>query len=279
MTTSTELVVVTGTSSGIGAATARELARRGFHVLAGARRPTEPSAGVEPITLDITSPDQVAALADRVAADGRPLRAVINNAGIGINGPVEALPMDAWRQQLEVNLFGQIAVTQALLPALLRGAGRVINISSVGGRVALPTYGAYAAAKFALEGLSDSLRREMAPHGVRVIVIQPGGVRTELTSHAIVTADRMIAALTPEQAVRYGRLIPAIVSHARAFTANGVSADRAAQVIAKAVTARRPRTRYTVGRDAAVLTRVSRVLPDRLLDRLLAADLRPHFRH
>jgi NAD(P)-dependent dehydrogenase (short-subunit alcohol dehydrogenase family) len=271
-----KLVVVTGASTGMGAATARLLARRGFHVLAGVRRDPdpEPAPGVEPVILDITSPAQVAALAERVAADPRELHAVVNNAGIQVNGPVESLPMEEWRRVFEVNLFGHVAVTQALLPALLRSRGRVVNISSIGGKAAMPTYGAYAGAKFALEAVSDALRREVGPLGVEVVVVEPGGVRTEMAGRGIATANDLAARMTPEQDERYGSLIQAINALMASGTSSGLTADAAARVIAKAVTTRRPRTRYTAGRDAAVLTRLTRVLPDRVLDRIIAATVR-----
>jgi NAD(P)-dependent dehydrogenase (short-subunit alcohol dehydrogenase family) len=278
--TEQQLTVVTGASAGIGASLARELARRGFHVLAGVRRDRDADAirteHVEPVILDITEPTQVAALAARVAADPRRLHALVNNAGIQVNAPVEALPLERWRHVFEVNLFGHVAVTQALLPALLRNRGRVVNISSIGGKAAMPTYGAYAGAKFALEAVSDALRREVAPLGVRVVVIEPGGVRTELASRGIATANDLAAGMTPEQQERYGGLVQAINTLMATGTASGLSADAAARVIAKAVTARRPRTRYTVGRDAATLVPLTRVLPDRALDCVIATTLRRH---
>lgn len=265
----------------MGAATARELARRGYTVVAGVRRERDADAlraeRIEPVLLDITEADHVEALRARIENSPQPIAALINNAGIAVNAPVEALPLAEWRHQFDVNLFGHIAVTQALLPTLLRDQGRIVNISSVGGKVALATYGAYAGTKFALEAVSDALRRELAPHGVRVVVVEPGGVRTEMTSRATVTANRLVAGMTPEQSERYDDLVQAIISHSAAFTRNGKSADHAAQVIAKAATARKPRTRYTIGRDAALMTRLSRVLPDRALDRLVAADLRSHY--
>jgi NAD(P)-dependent dehydrogenase (short-subunit alcohol dehydrogenase family) len=272
-----ETIVVTGASTGMGAATARELARRGFHVLAGVRRASDAprEQGIEPVILDITDAAQIEALAARIGT-GR-LKALVNNAGIAVNAPVETLPMAEWRRQFEVNLFGHIAVTQALLPALLRSGGRVVNISSVGGKVAMPTYGAYAGSKFALEAVSDSLRRELAPHGVRVVVVEPGGVKTEMAGRGAATANELAAGMTSEQIQRYGGLVQAIVAHSAAFTEAGRPAEDAARIIAKAVTDPRPRTRYTIGRDAALMTRLSRLLPDRLLDRLMAADLRPHF--
>ena len=166
------LAVVTGASSGIGLATAKALGERGFQVLAGVRNAADGervgrAAGVEPVLVDITKPADVAALADRVGdvAGARGLTALVNNAGITVNAPVETLPMDEWRRQFEVNFFGQVAVIQALMPALRDAGGRVVNVSSIGGRVAGPTFGAYAASKFALEAMSDSLRREVAPQG------------------------------------------------------------------------------------------------------------------
>ncbi|AUX47503.1 dehydrogenase [Sorangium cellulosum] len=280
-----EIAIVTGASTGIGAATARELARRGFHVLAGVRRDRDADAirgpGIEPLMLDITNPDHIQALAARVREDPqrRAVRAVVNNAAIGVNAPVEAFAIDEWRRLFEVNLFGHIVVTQTLLPALIRSKGRVVNISSVGGKLAGATYGPYASTKFALEAVSDSLRREVAPFGVQVVVVEPGAVRTEMPGRAIATAREIASAMTPELSQRYGGLVQAITAQTAAFTGvgSGLPADAAAKVIAKAVTARKPRTRYTVGRDAALLTLLARILPDRILDFVAAAALRPHF--
>jgi NAD(P)-dependent dehydrogenase (short-subunit alcohol dehydrogenase family) len=205
------------------------------------------------------------------------VRALVNNAAIAVNAPVEAFAIDEWRRLFEVNLFGHIAVTQTLLPALIRSKGRVVNISSVGGKIAMATYGPYAGTKFALEAVSDSLRREIAPFGVQVVVVEPGAVRTEMAGRAIATAHELASTMTPEQSQRYGGLVQAITAQTASFTKSGLPADAAAKVIAKAVTARKPRTRYTVGRDAALTTRLTRILPDRTLDRVIAAALRPHF--
>ena len=274
--------MVTGASTGIGAATARALAGRGFHVLAGVRREEDADAirgpGVEPLILDITEPDHIAALAARVRDDpqGRVVRALINNAAIQANVPIEVFTIDQWRRMFEVNLFGQVAVIQALLPALMRSQGRVVNLSSVGGRVAMAGYGPYAATKFALEAVSDSLRRELAPSGVAVVVIEPGAVRTEMLGRAIATGVELVSGMTPEQSLRYGGLVHAVNAQAVSSTGSGVPAEAAAEVIVKAVTARRPRTRYTVGREAAMI-RWLPWLSDRTLDRIFAAALRRHF--
>lgn len=281
MSTVNELVVITGASAGIGAATAREMAQRGYHVLAGVRRERDADAiraeNVEPLILDITNSEHIRALASRVSEDpqGRPLRALVNNAAVQANVPIEVFGIEQWRHMFEVNLFGHVAVLQALLPTLIESGGRVVNISSVGGKIAMATYGPYAGTKFALEAMSDSLRREVAPHGVQVVVIEPGAVRTEMLGRAIAGAHDLLAAMTPEQRHRYGGLVHAVNAQAEASNKSGLPAEAAAAVIAKAITARKPRTRYTVGREAAFLP-VMRLLPDRLLDRIFAAALRPH---
>jgi NAD(P)-dependent dehydrogenase (short-subunit alcohol dehydrogenase family) len=282
-TESHEIAVITGASTGIGAATARELARRGFHVLAGVRRDRDADAirgpGVEPLIIDITDPGHIQALSARVTADpqGRAVRALVNNAGVPVNAPIELFAIEDWRRLFEVNLFGHVAVTQALLPALIRSKGRVINISSVGGRIAMGGYGPYAATKFALEAVSDSLRREIAATGIQVVVVEPGAVRTEMPGRAIATTRQLASSMTAEQTHRYGALMHAIAAQTASHTDSGLSADAAAKVVAKAITVRRPRTRYTVGREAALLVPLTRILPDRTVDRVLAAALRPHF--
>lgn len=277
-----EIIVVSGASTGIGAATARELAERGFHVIAGVRRDLDAdalrTANIEPIILDITKHADIPALVDRLAADpqGRSLRAVVNNAGIEVNAPVEALPLSEWRRIFDVNLFGHVAMLQALLPALLKSEGTIINISSVGGKVAMATYGPYAGSKFAFEAVSDSLRREVGPLGVKVVVIEPGAVRTGMLARVTDNGEKIIRAMTPELRVRYSALMRSIVAQAEAAAPKGVPAEEAARVIANAIESKRPRARYTVGRDAAIVVRLARFLSDRMLDKLFARVLKSH---
>ena len=274
--------MVTGASTGIGAATAREFARRGFHVLAGVRRGTDADAlratNLEPIMLDITNEAEIAALVKHITDDPerRPLRALVNNAGIGVNAPVEALPLSEWRRLFDVNLFGHIAITQALLPALIDSRGTVVNMTSVGGKVAMATYGPYAASKFALEAVSDALRREVAPLGVKVIVVEPGAVTTKMLGQVAVRGERITSGMTTEQRGRYATLMHAIVSQAQKAIGKAMPAEEAGRVIADAITSKRPRTRYTVGRDAAIIVSLARCLSDRMLDSLLARSLKPH---
>src|SRR5262249_47123315 len=203
-----EIAIITGASTGIGAATARELARRGFHVLAGVPPDRDADAirgpGIEPLIVASPNPDPIGARRAGVHRDpqGRAVRALVNNAAIAVNAPVEAFAIDEWRRLFEVNLFGHIAITQTLLPALIRSKGRVVNISSVGGKIAMATYGPYAGTKFALEAVSDSLRREIAPFDVQVVVVEPGAVCTEMAGRAIATAHELASTMTPEQSQR-----------------------------------------------------------------------------
>ncbi|MFD7508605.1 SDR family NAD(P)-dependent oxidoreductase [Streptomyces sp. NPDC059853] len=275
-----ELVVVSGASTGIGAATARALAAMGYHVLAGVRTDSEADAvrtdGIEPVTLDITVPEHIEALARRIADDPaqRALRVLVNNAGIEINAPVEVLPLSLWREQFEVNLFGHIAVTQRLLPHLRRSRGRIVTISSVGGVAALPVFGAYAGTKFALEAASDSLRREVSAHGVQVVVVQPGGVRTEMAARSGDISLELAAGMSAEHQRLYSGLINATVSSNTAFLQRAMPAAKAGAKIARVATTRRPRTRYTLGTDAAFIIPLARLLPARLMDGILAMSHR-----
>jgi NAD(P)-dependent dehydrogenase (short-subunit alcohol dehydrogenase family) len=273
-----ELAIVTGASSGIGRATALRLAADGYHVLAGVRRQADADAlareRVEPAILDVTEADHIAALLERIARDRgqRPVSVLVNNAGVAVNAPVEVLALDDWRHQFEVSFFGQIALTRALLPALIASRGRILNITSVGGRIAMANYAAYSAAKFAMEAVSDALRREVEGFGVRVIKVTPGAVSTNLTSRGLAASARVTATMTSEQHQRYDELIDAFTEQAEGFARDGATPDHAAAVISRAVAARRPRTRYTIGRDSAMFTAVSRLASDRFLDAVLRAQ-------
>ncbi|AJP74185.1 dehydrogenase [Sphingomonas hengshuiensis] len=277
------MVVVTGASAGIGAATAHELARRGFHVLAGVRRDIDADAirapGIEPVLLDITDSLGIAALVRRIAEDPerRPLCALVNNAGMAVNAPLETYPLPDWRRLFEVNLFGHVAMMQALLPVLIKSRGTIVNISSIGGKVAMAAYGPYAATKFALEAVSDSLRREVEPLGMKVVVIEPGAVTTSMLGRVDVAGRRVIDDMTTEQRGRYEGLMHAVIAQAQASVPGGAAPEEAARVIANAITSPRPRTRYTVGRYTAMLARLVSFMPDRMMDRMLDRGLKAHF--
>jgi NAD(P)-dependent dehydrogenase (short-subunit alcohol dehydrogenase family) len=260
------LALVTGASTGIGRACAVHLAGLGFHVLAGVRDPADAPDGLEPLRLDVTSESDVAAAAERVGAE---LHVLVNNAGIAISGPVEVVPVE----QIEVNLLGQVAVTRALLPAILRARGRIVNMSSIGGRVANPLFGPYSASKFALEAVSDALRREVGPHGVRVVSIEPGGIATPIWGKGMEDARRITGAMSPEAQRRYEKVIPAVTKAVERLEREGLPPEAVAEVVGKAVTSRRPRARYVVGREAKVQAIAARLLPDAAMDALIRAYL------
>jgi NAD(P)-dependent dehydrogenase (short-subunit alcohol dehydrogenase family) len=273
----TGTVLVTGASTGIGEATVLHLRELGFDPIAAVRKDEDAERlegrGLRTTRIDVTDADQIAAARDALGEE--PLAGLVNNAGIAVASPLEFLPVDRLRQQLEINLIGQVAVTQAFLPALRRGRGGIVNVSSIGGRVAPPLLSAYAASKFGLEGVSDSLRRELHGQGVDVILIEPGGVKTPIWTKASRLADEMIGDEMPPEAERlYGRMIEAMRARTRRIDEeSGIEPREVAEVIGTALTADRPRTRYLVGRDAKTRALMARVLPDRMMDRLIARAL------
>src|SRR5215216_651040 len=267
-------VLVTGASTGIGEATVLHLTTLGFDAVGAVRKDEDAerleAQGVRTTRIEVTDADQIAAA--RGALGDEPLAGLVNNAGIAVAAPLEFLPIDRLRQQLEVNLIGQVAVTQAFLPALRRARGRIVNVSSIGGRVGLPLVGAYAASKFGLEGVSDSLRRELRAQGVDVILIEPGGVKTPIWKKGEKLADEMIGDEMPREAEQlYGRMIQRLRAEtAKIEQQRGIEPREVAEVIGTALTARRPRARYVVGRDAKIRGPMAKLLPDRVMDRLIA---------
>jgi NAD(P)-dependent dehydrogenase (short-subunit alcohol dehydrogenase family) len=275
-------VVVTGASSGIGEACVRRLAALGFHVFAGVRKQADGErlqrelAGVTPLIIDVVDPDSIAAAVQTVrAATGETgLAGLVNNAGVAVPAPIEHQPIDDFRRQIEVNLIGQVAVTQAFLPQLRAGRGRIVNMSSIGGKVAVPLLGAYAASKFGLEGFSDSLRRELRPWGIHVAVIEPGTIATPIWDKGVASGDELEAGL-PEQAKRdYGPLIATVRTASEQGARTGLPPDAVAKEVAHALTARRPRTRYLVGREAKSRALLARIVGDRVIDAGVARVMR-----
>jgi NAD(P)-dependent dehydrogenase (short-subunit alcohol dehydrogenase family) len=269
-------VLVTGASTGIGEATAIHLRELGFEPVAGVRKDEDAKrlgrSGIRSVRLDVTDSDQIAA-ARAELGDG-PLAGLVNNAGIAVASPIEYLPVDQLRRQLEINLIGQVAVTQAFLPALRRAGGRVVNVSSIGGRVALPLLGAYAMSKFGLEAFSDALRRELRAQGVDVIVIEPGGVRTPIWRKGGELAEEISADMPAEGERLYGPMIEAIRKEsANIEQVRGMPPRAVAEVIGTALTTAHPRARYVVGRDAKSRAVAGRILPDRVMDRLIGRAL------
>ena len=273
----TATVVVTGASKGIGAAVVRRLAADGFRVIAGVRRIEDAEAlrdelgeRVVPALLDITDPDAVAAAVELVGGEvgERGLAGLVNNAGIAVAAPLEFVPPAELGRQLEVNVVGQHAVTQALLPLLRRGRGRIVNLGSIGDRIVAPMTGPYHVSKFALRAWSDTLRLELSPWGIEVVLVEPGAVATPIWETSIAAAERLQQTLPAGVEELYGRAIAAARAGALRSAARGMPADQVATVVARALTVPRPRTCYLVGTDARITAVVAR-LPDRLRDRLI----------
>jgi NAD(P)-dependent dehydrogenase (short-subunit alcohol dehydrogenase family) len=269
-------VLVTGTSSGIGEASARHLAGLGFNVFAGVRKSEdgERVAGprIEPVIIDVTDDASVAAAAKTIGAavGNSGLAGLVNNAGIAVAGPLEFIDVAEFQRQLDVNVTGVLRTTQAMLPHLRNARGRIVNISSIGGRVAVPLVGPYAASKFALEGMSDSLRRELRPWGMHVALIEPGAVATPIWDKGVDQADEMDRDAPPEVRERYGEVIDAVRKASEKNRTDGVPPQEVAEAVAHALTADKPKTRYLVGRDAKMRAPMAAVLPDRVMDAAIA---------
>jgi NAD(P)-dependent dehydrogenase (short-subunit alcohol dehydrogenase family) len=288
------LALITGASTGIGRASALRLAVKGWTVLAGVR---DPAAGeqlvadaastaapgnagsVIPLTLDVTDAAQVAAARERVEQEAaRPgasarggLDALVNNAGIAVAGPLEIVSVDDLRRQFDVNVFAQVAVTQALLPALRRAHGRIVLVSSIGGRVTTPFMAPYAASKYAIEAIGDALRVELHRSGVKVALVEPGSVATPIWDKGRVDAERVV--VPDELQDAYGR-VPAAMGKALEDTARrGVPPEQVAETIERALTASRMKARYLVGKDAHAMLIASRLLPDLVFDRVVKRAL------
>jgi len=261
---------VTGASSGIGRATVERLAADGYRVVAGVRREGDaPAAASACVLLDLAEPESITPACKEVLAhtDGR-LDALVNNAGININGPFETLPLEEWRRQFEVNLFGQLAVTRELLPAVLASKGRIITVGSVGGRISAPFLGPYSASKFAVRAWMDSLRHELWSHGIKVVLIEPGAIRTAIWGKGNAHADTVLDALTGEQKERYAAQAAAARKIAAYAERRAIAPEKVAAVIARALTDGQPRGRYLVGVDARLQALVA-AAPTRTADRIV----------
>lgn len=283
---SARYVVVTGASKGIGRATAIHLARNGFHVFAGVRKESdaadlqkEAPNFLTSFFLDVTNRDQIHAAAEIVTEQvgDSGLAGLVNNAGVAVGAPLEFIPVDELRDQLEINVVGQIAVTQSFLPLIRHaqtehGCGRIINISSIGGRIASPMKGAYHASKFALEALTDSLRMELQPWGIHVVSIEPGTVATPIWETSVTRAQHILDNAPEAMDSLYGELMRKQVVSAEKAARKGIAPERVAEVIARALTIQKPKTRYLVGPDARFAGNWFVRLPDRLKDRLILSQ-------
>jgi NAD(P)-dependent dehydrogenase (short-subunit alcohol dehydrogenase family) len=266
-------VLVTGAARGIGKSIVEHLASRGWDVIAGVRSQQDAEAvthvnprRISAVILDITDADHITALAESLPER---LDAIVNNAGIVVSGPMEAVTPDDWRKQLEINVIGQLAVTQAVLPRLRQSRGRIVFISSVNGQLSMPLLGAYCASKFALEAAADALRMELRPWGIAVVLVEPAQTDTDMWR----TADTMVveteAALTPEHRDLYAKHIAGYKKRIPMAQKLAVPAEKVSAVVEEALTARRPRARYVVGLGNKLQVALVTNLPTKVRDRVL----------
>lgn len=269
-------VLVTGASTGIGEACALHLDRLGHRVYAGVRKESDAerlsSQGSErltPVFLDVTDEGQIEATAKQIEADGGGLAGVVNNAGVARGGPLEFLPIDEWREQIEVNVIGQIAVTKECLPLLRPERGRVVFIGSIGGRVGSFFMGPYNASKFALEGVADALRQELHPWGMHVAIVEPGSIKTPIWEKGRATLERLDEQLSAEARELYRDMIESFRAGIDETESRGVGPEKVAKAVEHALFHRRPWARYLVGPDAKAMGIGARFLPDRAKDALV----------
>ncbi len=271
-------VVVTGASSGIGRAAAMKLARSGFRVFAGVRKEEDaealeeaaPARSLKPLFIDVTDEHLIASAASTVeeAVGGEGIAGLVNNAGIGEAWPLEYVPLEEFRRQFEVNVFGHLAVTQAFLPLIRAATGRIVIVGSVGGRITMPFGGTLSAPRRALVAVNDALRMELYPWGIHVVLIEGGSISTSAVDKLEAAAEATMEGLPAAGRARYADSYRTAVAHAVARTRAGSPPELVADAIFRALTEPTPKTRYPVGADARVLLALSEVLPDRLLDRL-----------
>lgn len=265
-------VLVTGASSGIGEATAVHLARKGFRVYAGARRVAKlaPLEGlgegrIIAVALDVTDEASIETAMQRIADDGASLYGLVNNAGVSVTGPLEEVPLSEWRRQFETNVFGLMNVTRAVLPQMhARREGRIVNIGSVAGRIVSPFMGVYAASKHAVEGLTDGLRRELRPFGIKVSLIRPGFINTPFGAEEQEGLQRYAEAGGP-----YAGAVAAFkVWHAKGHP-TGAAPSEVAEKVETALTSARPHSRYTVPASYLGALLMRNFLPSAVADRML----------
>lgn len=263
-------ILVTGASTGIGRSCALRLAREGFRVFAGVRTHKaaeelvqDASGSLQPIILDITDKQHIQSAVEMFGSEG--LYGLVNNAGMAALGPLEFVPLEKIRKQFDVNLFGHIAITQALLPSLRKTEGRIVNMSSVSGFIAFPFFGAYACSKFAMEAFNDALRRELQPWNIQVSLVEPGNIQTPIWEKSFRDSMASAAQYPPEFEKYYGRRD----SEKTFSTEKMMEPEKVANAVLRALTSKKPCTRYVVGTDCRKYSLLKRVLPDRILDKFM----------
>ena len=281
--TTPEAVLVTGASTGIGKAIVENLAANNIRVFAAVRDLSTVAAHplVTPVRLDVTSAKEAREAAEtvRAALGESTLKGIVNNAGVAVGGPLEFVDLDEFRRQMEINVIGQLAVTQAFLPLLRehgtvsKSGARIVFTSSIGGRIAAPFIGPYAASKHALNGMAESLRRELKPFGMGVSVLAPATVSTPIWDKAGDQIDDLVAGLPPRAIELYGNTIDSMRSIAGNATDGGIPPSKVAEAAHHALFSRRPKAEYLVGREAKIMATASNLMPYRTFDKAVLKQI------
>ena len=276
-------VVVTGASTGIGRATALLLDREGYRVFAGIRKEADArelakdgSDRLTPITLDVTDAEQIDSARQQVtdAVGDEGLVGLVNNAGVGGGGPIEFMPLDELRRTLEINLIGQVAVTQAFIPLMRKAKGTIVFIASIGGRVASPFMSPYNTSKFGIEALGESLRHELRPWEIDVVVVEPGSIDTDIWAKGNEQIRERLEELQEDARRLYGRQLARFAEGINETASRGIPPGKVAEVIHKSIASDNPRHRYLVGTDAKIGARLKGTLPDRTFSKLAARQMK-----
>lgn len=272
-------IVISGASTGIGAASAALLAEKGFVVFAGVRTESDAqrlaalSSNVRPVMLDVTKRDSLEGAAKLVRESGITLHGVVSNAGIAVGGPLEHVSADDMRRQFEVNVYGALAVVQTFLPFLSENDGRIVFVGSMSGRLATPYIGPYSASKFAVRGLADAMRLELAPTGIAVSLIEPGSVKTPIWGKGRTEAGQIAQRLDSNARAHYRKAMERIVSITESEELDGMPVEVVSSAIAHALTDRRPRAQYVLGTPARMGSVIA-ALPAALRDKAVRRSMR-----
>ena len=275
-------IVITGASTGIGAACALILDKLGYFVFAGVRKneaaeklQEQASPKLKPIFLDVTDSASIQSAVETVTnvVGDRGILGLVNNAGVAVPSPLELLPIAEFQQQMNINVTGQLAVTQGFLGLLRQGQGRIVNMGSISGRSAAPFMGAYNASKFALEALTDVMRMELKPWGISVSIIEPGAIATPIWQKSFMQVDTARKNLPQSAETLYGEAMNAVRQQVETIASGGISADIVAQAVVQALTAKQPKTRYVVGKDAKIAVLLKYLLPDQVYDRVMLSSM------
>lgn len=282
MPSQSKSILITGCSSGFGRLTALHLAKNGWRVFATVRKEADRislkseaaqlGAPLEVLICDVNNAQHIRALADDLTARLPALDALLNNAGTAYAGPIELLPIESLRAQFEINVIAQIAVTQAVLPLIRAARGLIVNVSSISGRITSPVTGPYSASKFALEALSDALRVELAPFGVRVVVIEPGSSPTAIWQTS--KARALALANTANSVGAYAPLVEAVLKRVEEIERTGFPPQQFVLLVERILNTRRPKARYALPATLNVIILVRKLLPDWIWDSIVRRALK-----